>query len=51
MRMIGMLTLLSAALFLTTGCGSSRPDPRENPDFDEEGYNDANIMPGDLMEP
>jgi hypothetical protein len=32
------LPLVMAISFV--GCGESRPDPRENPDFDEEVLND-----------
>lgn len=33
-------------LVLSLGCGEKRPDPRANPDFDEEAFNDPSVMPG-----
>lgn len=46
MRILMTLVLAFMPLVLFTGCGESRPDPRANPDFDEEAYNDVNKMPG-----
>ncbi|QEG43753.1 hypothetical protein [Roseimaritima ulvae] len=51
MRFLLLLSLACFSFLAVPGCGPSRPDPRENPDFDEEAYNDANVMPGDLTAP
>ncbi|WP_164101305.1 hypothetical protein [Candidatus Laterigemmans baculatus] len=46
MRILMGMFLACLPLMISVGCGESRPDPRANPDFDEEAYNDPNIMPG-----
>ena len=39
-----LLTLFfcAVAAFAVVGCTKARPDPRKNPDFNEEAYNDPN---------
>lgn len=39
MRFFMLLTLAFFSYLAAPGCGDGRPDPRANPDFDEEGYN------------
>jgi hypothetical protein len=34
-----LLTLCAVLFCVATGCGDSRPDPRANPDFNEEAMN------------
>lgn len=38
-HLLGVL-LVCFPLVLSVGCGESRPDPRENPEFDEESFAD-----------
>ena len=41
-----LLMLLSVLIPLTflAGCGERRPDPRANPDFDEEALDDPSVV-------
>jgi hypothetical protein len=38
-----MSGLILAMFGCFLGCGPTRPDPRDNPDFDEEAWSDPNI--------
>lgn len=40
MKWLFALIVGFAPLLVSVGCGDSRPDPRANPDFDEEAYSD-----------
>lgn len=42
MRWLFCFWMALAPLLVANGCGPSRPDPRANPDFDEEAYSDPN---------
>lgn len=40
------IVLAGMPLVFSLGCGESRPDPRANPEFSEESYNDVDVLPG-----
>ena len=44
MRTFLLAMLVCFPLTMAPGCGSDRPDPRENPEFDEESYQDVDAL-------
>jgi hypothetical protein len=38
-----LLAVCVMLLLATPGCGDGRPDPRDNPNFDEAGYRDPSV--------
>jgi len=44
MRNFLLAILVCFPLTFALGCGSGRPDPRDNPDFDEESYQDVDAL-------
>lgn len=48
-KTIFTLILVPFLTVLTLGCGPSRPDPRENPDFNEDALNDPDAIQMDTL--
>ncbi len=49
MRFFMLLTLAFFSYLIAPGCGDGRPDPRDNPDFDEEAFNDPDAIKMDTL--
>lgn len=51
MRSALYFVFFSALLLVVTGCGPDRPDPRDNPDFNEAAWSDPSVNPMGSSDP